>query len=71
MRKLTAELSKIKSTDMNKQIIAVREEIAKLKLEEKVNPQKDTNLIEKKKKRLAVLLTLFSQTKEPVQTQKD
>ncbi|MEN9327533.1 MAG: hypothetical protein RI947_341 [Candidatus Parcubacteria bacterium] len=71
MRKLTAELSKIKSTDMNKQIISVREEIAKLKLEEKVNPQKDTNLIAKKKKRLAVLLTLFSQTKEPVQTQKD
>lgn len=65
MKKLTAELSKIKTADMQKQVATLREEIAKLQLDEKVNPQKDTNVIKKKKKRLAVLLTLFTQKQTP------
>ena len=44
MRKTTAEVSKLKIAELEKQIRTTREEIAKLKLEVRVNPQKDTNI---------------------------
>lgn len=39
---------------------ALRKEIAKLNLEAKSNPQKDTNNLIKKRKQLAVLLTVMN-----------
>ena len=38
-------------------------EISKLKLEIKVNPPKDSNVFMKKKKRLAVVLTVLAEKK--------
>lgn len=64
MRKTTAEVSKMKIADIQKQIQTTREEIAKLRLEKRVSPQKDSNLITKKRKRLAVMLTVLSEKQD-------
>lgn len=64
MKKLTKELSGKSIKELAKQMETLRQEIAKLTLNEKVNPAKDTNTIPKKKKQLAVLLTILSQKKE-------
>ena len=40
------------------EIEKIRREISKMQLEKKVNPPKDTNTIKKKRKQLAVLLTM-------------
>lgn len=64
MRKTTAEVSKMKIADIQKQVQATREEIAKLRLEKRVSPQKDSNLITKKRKRLAVMLTVLSEKQD-------
>lgn len=42
----------------------IREEIAKEKLEAKVNQPKDTNKLFLKRKKLAVILTILSEKKE-------
>ncbi len=59
MNKLTKELVEKSEKVLAKEIMELRKEIAKLILEQKVNPQKDTNVIAKKKKRLAVMLTVL------------
>jgi len=41
-------------------------EISKLRLEIKVNPPKDSNVFMKKKKRLAVILTVLAEKKTDV-----
>ena len=64
MRKTTAEVSKMKIADIQKQIQTTREEIAKLRLETRVSPQKDSNVITKKRKRLAVMLTVLSEKQD-------
>lgn len=52
-----------KPQELEKEEATLRREIAKLTLEAKSNPQKDSNAIFKKRKQLAVLLTIKNQTK--------
>ena len=64
MKKLTKELTSKKVKELEKLIQTLREEIAKLVLNKKVNPSKDTNLLRKKRKSLAVMLAVLTQKKE-------
>jgi ribosomal protein L29 len=64
MRKITKELTEKSIAELQKEAQSLKEEIAKLTLEAKSNPPKDTNMVFKKRKRLAVILTLISQKKE-------
>jgi ribosomal protein L29 len=63
MKKLTKELHTKTEKDLDKEVMSLREEIAKLMIERSVKPEKDSNTINKKKKRLAVVLTLINQKK--------
>lgn len=47
--------------ELNKEIVAIRGEIAKMKVEAKVKPQKDTNAIKKREKQMARILTVITQ----------
>lgn len=58
MRKITKQYNDKSIAELIKEVALVRGEIAKLQLERLVAPQKDSNSIDKKKKQLAVLLTL-------------
>jgi len=64
MKKEVKELKQKTIKEIEKEIINLRQEIAKLKIETKVNPPKDTNLLRKKKKKLARLLTVLTKKKE-------
>ena len=64
MRKLTAELKEKSKQHLEKEVQKLREELAKLRLEHNVNPPKDTNILLKKRKRLAVVLTILGEKKE-------
>ncbi|VVA43855.1 50S ribosomal protein L29 [Candidatus Roizmanbacteria bacterium] len=64
MRKNTKIYSEKTVKELEKDLIKLREEIAKLRLSFKSNPAKDTNVLAKKRKQLAVLLTVLSQKKE-------
>lgn len=64
MKKTTKIYSEKTNKELVKEMISLREEIAKLQLSFKSNPPKDTNIITKKKKQLAVLLTVLSGKKE-------
>jgi ribosomal protein L29 len=64
MKKSVKEFQGKSTKELEKEVVVLRTEIAKLKLQEKVNPSKDTNKIHKKKKLLAVLLTVKTQKKE-------
>ncbi|OGK25103.1 hypothetical protein A3A46_03890 [Candidatus Roizmanbacteria bacterium RIFCSPLOWO2_01_FULL_37_13] len=56
---------KAKSThELEKEAKNLREEIAKLRLELKVNPPKDINILMKKRKQLAITLTIIGEKKE-------
>lgn len=57
------EVSQKTAEELNKDIAAVRLEIAKLNVEMTVSPQKNSNVISNKKKQLAVLLTALQQKK--------
>ena len=61
MKKIVTELKKKTVKELEKDIQSTREEIAKFRLEAKVNPVKDSNLLVKKKKKLAVLLTVLTE----------
>jgi len=61
MKKIVAELKKKTVKEIEKDIQSLREEIAKNRLEAKVNPVKDSNFLVKKKKKLAVLLTILTE----------
>jgi len=54
--------------ELEKQATALREDIAKTILNQKVNPSKDTNLLRKKRKQLAVILTVITQKGEQEKT---
>lgn len=58
MKKNTKDYAGKKPQELQKEELALRSEIAKLTLEAKSNPQKDTNAIFKKRKQLARLLTI-------------
>lgn len=59
MRKMTKTYSDKSKAELAKEELNLRSEIAKLILEKKTNPQKDTNTVFKKRKALAVLLTVM------------
>jgi len=60
MKKNTSELKKKTAKELQKDIQILREEIAKLSLEAKANPPKDSNLLVKKRKILARTLTVLT-----------
>lgn len=61
MKKNTKDLREKNIKELNKVIDDLKEEIAKLNLSKKSSPVKDTNLLFKKKKQLAVLLTVLNE----------
>jgi len=64
MKKITKTYQEKTSKELMKEIYPLREEIAKLQLSFKSNPPKDTNSLMKKRKQLAVLLTILSEKRE-------
>lgn len=64
MKKITKELTEKTIKELKKEAEKLREEIAKEKLEFKVNKPKNTNSLFLKRKRLAVVLTILSQKNE-------
>lgn len=61
MKKNTSELKKKTAKELQKDIQILREEIAKLSLEAKASPPKDSNLLVKKRKILARTLTVLTE----------
>ncbi|MBI2641248.1 50S ribosomal protein L29 [Candidatus Roizmanbacteria bacterium] len=61
MKKITKELQNKSVKELQKEAEVLRQEIAKLRLESGINPLKDTNVLIKKRKKLAVVLTLLWQ----------
>lgn len=61
MKKQISDLQSKTAAELMKEMSSVRSEIAKLKVEAKMKPQKDTNLIKKKEKHLAHILTVITQ----------
>jgi ribosomal protein L29 len=70
MKKFITELQSKNTKDLEKEIVSLRVELAKDRLNAKVNPAKDTNALFKKRKRLAKLLTVVSQKQETESLQK-
>ncbi|OGK35898.1 hypothetical protein A3A93_02075 [Candidatus Roizmanbacteria bacterium RIFCSPLOWO2_01_FULL_38_12] len=66
MKKLTKELYAKSIDDLNKEVVALGSEIAKLKVERKVKQEKDTNWLFKKQKRLAAILTMITNKESEV-----
>jgi ribosomal protein L29 len=64
MNKQLKEIKDKSIKELENETRILREEIAREKLEAKVNPPKDVNALFKKKKKLAVVLTVISQKKE-------
>ena len=62
MKKLTKEITAKTSQQILSEVGKIRQEIAKLKLEAKINPPKDSNLLSKKRKKLAVMLTVLNKS---------
>ena len=64
MKKTIGDLRDKSLEALQKESAQLCEELAKLQLERGVNPTKDSNLIPKKKKRLARLLTIAGEKKK-------
>ncbi len=64
MKKITKTYREKTSKEIVKEAQSLREEMAKLQLSFKSNPPKDTNLLMKKRKQLAVLLTVLAEKNE-------
>lgn len=63
MKKSAKNYTEKKPEELKAEEAILRNEIAKLTLEARSNPQKDSNTIFKKRKQLAVLLTIKNQKK--------
>ena len=63
MTKSLKELKQKTEKELVSETVALRNEIARQELEKKANPQKDTNLIAKKRKKLAQVLTILNTIK--------
>jgi ribosomal protein L29 len=61
MKKLTKQFVDKSEAELVKEREALKKEIGKLSVERGVTGQKDTNIIFKKRKQLAVLLTVLGQ----------
>ncbi|OQY67391.1 50S ribosomal protein L29, partial [Microgenomates bacterium UTCPR1] len=64
MKKIIKEIRSKSIAELEKQRVSLAEEIAKLKLSKKAIPQKDSNLLKKKRKQMAILLTIMTEKKE-------
>ncbi|MBW7960324.1 50S ribosomal protein L29 [Patescibacteria group bacterium] len=64
MKKIIKEIRSKSIAELEKQRVSLAEEIAKMKLSKKAIPQKDTNLLKKKRKQMAILLTIMTEKKE-------
>ena len=64
MRKTTKLYADKSAAELTKEAAVLRNEIAKMQIERMAVPQKDSNLIAKKKKQLAVLLTVKAGKRE-------
>ncbi len=67
MKKSIQKLDTKSIADLVKDEAKLRSEVAKLILERVVNPAKDTNMISKKKRELAQILTIMNVKKEKQQ----
>ena len=70
MKKNVKNLREKDIKEINKEISNLKEEIAKLNLSKKSSPVKDTNLLFKKRKQLAVLLTVLNEKKAVIEIKK-
>ncbi len=70
MKKTTNELKNKTVVELNQEVQTLKEELSRLQLESKVKPPKDTNSLMKKKKRLAVTLTMLTEKIELEQIKK-
>lgn len=61
MKKLTQEYTSKSQEELKKQIEDLNMQIAKLEIEKKAKPAKDTNAIHKLRKRIAVIRTVIRQ----------
>jgi ribosomal protein L29 len=64
MKKIINELREKSLKELEKEKVDLYEEIAKYQVEKKINMQKDTHVMAKKKKKLALILTLLTEKKE-------
>ena len=64
MKKIINELREKSFKELEKEKHNLYEEMAKYRVERKINMQKDTNIMAKKKKKLALVLTLLTEKKE-------
>jgi ribosomal protein L29 len=63
MKKIIKEFEEKSISTLEQEAQGMRQEIATMNLNYRVNPSKDTNNISKKRKKLAVLLTVLVQKK--------
>ncbi len=61
MKSIMKELENKSIAELEKEVSALREEIAKMRLDRVVNVPKDTNILSKKTKSLAQILTVLSE----------
>ncbi len=66
MRKWAEKYRKMSAKDLARAEQDLRREIAKIRLEFKVSQPKDTNILSKKRKELAVLLTIKTEKEREV-----
>jgi len=64
MKKITKEWLNKTIKEVELEIENLRKEIARLRLESRLGSNKDTNLLFKKRKKLAQMLTILTQKKE-------
>jgi len=64
MKKFIAQLREKTINELEKEIVKQRELLAKLRLQMKVNPPKDTNQLGKERKKLAQMLTILKEKKD-------
>ncbi len=67
MKRSFQELSNKTEKELQKDMETIRSEMMKMQMESVSNPQKDSNVISKKKKRLAMVLTAVNQKREMAQ----
>lgn len=63
MKKNVTKLSQKSETELHKELAQLRKEITKSELEQSMSPQKDTNANMKKRKQIAVILTVLNSKK--------
>lgn len=64
MKKITKQYQDKTVKELTQETMVLKEEIARLRLSQKSAPTKDTNLLMKKRKQLAVLLAVLTEKKE-------